>query len=455
MSADDRGSDPFAAPDATVLRPRPGAGRPGGTATPPPSLQPGTASQASPAASYQAPPPPPAAAAGLLQSGSGHGLNPLVAAAAPLLMLAGRLRTSRQAADVPGLRRQALEQIQRFEDRATRAQVPAELIVAARYALCATLDEAVLATPWGGQSQWSQQTLLVTLHGETWGGEKFFDMLARTWDQPARFIDLMELQYLCLAMGFAGRHQVQQDGPARLADIQGQLYRRIREYRGAREPALSLRWQGEQNRRNPLLRWVPWWVAAAASVLLVFAVFAVFQLRLGAMAAPVERQLAEIGLREFTSPVAVAPASGPTLKELLAAEESAGVLRVEVDGGVSRVTLLAQDLFESASVTVNPAYYEALRNVARALNTVGGRVLVTGHTDNQPLRSVRYRDNFELSRARAVAVIDILKLAIDNPARLEARGLGDTEPAYEPPSLPENRARNRRVEIWHVAGSGA
>jgi type VI secretion system protein ImpK len=368
-------------------------------------------------------------------------------------MLAGRLRNGRNASAVADLRRQVLEEIRSFEDRAARAQVPQDLIVAARYALCATLDEAVLATPWGSQSEWSQQTLLITLHGEAWGGEKFFEMLTRTWDQPARFIELMELQYLCLAMGFAGKYQVQADGQAHLADIQNQLYRRIRQHRGGTEPALSLRWQGEQNKRNPLLRWVPWWVAAAASVLLVFLVYAAYQLWLGSMAAPVERRLADIGMTQFLAPAPAPPARGPTLKELLAAEQASGVLRVDEDEGVARVTLLAPNLFGSASASVNADYYETLRNVARALNTVGGRVLVTGHTDDQRVRSMRYRDNFELSRARAVAVIDILKLAIDNPARLEPRGLGDTEPAYEPPSLPENRARNRRVEIWHVAGS--
>lgn len=446
MGTDDKGSDPFASPDATVLRPRPGAGRAG---APPPPLRP----QAAPPPAFTSAPPAPSSF-GTLLPGSGDGLGPLLAAAAPLLLLAGRLRTGRQAVDVAALRRQVLEEIRRFEGRAAAAQVPGDLVVAARYALCAALDEAVLSSPWGAQGAWSQQTLLVTLHGETWGGEKFFDMLVRTWDQPVRFIELMELQYLCLAMGFAGKYQVQQDGAARLADLQHQLYQRIRQHRGAPAQALSLRWQGEQQRRDPLLRSIPWWVAFAASLLLVFAVFAVFQLRLGTMAAPVEQRLAGIGVGEFTAPPPASPQAGPTLKQLLADEAAAGLLRVEEEGALSRVTLLSPDLFGSASATVNPDYYEPLRNVARALNAVGGRVLVTGHTDDQPVRSLRFRDNFELSRARAVAVIDILKLVIDNPARLEARGVGDTEPAFSPPSLPANRARNRRVEIWHVGGSG-
>ena len=62
---------------------------------------------------------------------------------------------------------------------------------------------AVLSTPWGNQSEWGQHPLLVALHREAWGGEKFFDMLDRTSKDPAKFIDLMELQYLALAFGFA------------------------------------------------------------------------------------------------------------------------------------------------------------------------------------------------------------------------------------------------------------
>ena len=133
----------------------------------------------------------------------GHGLNPLVQAASPLLLLAGQLRRHLAVGDVAGLRRHALDEIRRFEERRAAAGVPSEVVLAARYALCATLDEAVLSTPWGAQSEWAQQSLLVALHREAWGGEKFFDMLDRISPDPARHIDLLELQYLCLAVGFA------------------------------------------------------------------------------------------------------------------------------------------------------------------------------------------------------------------------------------------------------------
>jgi type VI secretion system protein ImpK len=87
------------------------------------------------------------------------------------------------------------------------------------------------------------------------------------------------------------------------------------------------------------------------------------------------------------------------------------------------------------------------------LNQVPGRVFIVGHTDDVPLRSLNFRDNYDLSRARAAEVIKLLSLAIDNAGRLEGSGMGDSEPRYKPQSLPENRARNRRVEIVHVSGS--
>ena len=81
-------------------------------------------------------------------------------------------------------------------------------------------------------------------------------------------------------------------------------------------------------------------------------------------------------------------------------------------------------------------------------------MLVDGHTDDQPLRSLRFRDNFELSRERALSVVKVLQTSLDNPARVQA-GRASVRPgrAYAPESDPANRARNRRVEIIHIGGT--
>jgi type VI secretion system protein ImpK len=79
--------------------------------------------------------------------------------------------------------------------------------------------------------------------------------------------------------------------------------------------------------------------------------------------------------------------------------------------------------------------------------------MVVGHTDDQPIRSLRYQDNFALSRERAVSVVTLLQKGIDNRARLTWNGAGSSDPRYRPESDPDNRARNRRVEIIHVRGT--
>ncbi|HEY1305487.1 MAG TPA: type IVB secretion system protein IcmH/DotU [Vicinamibacterales bacterium] len=440
--------DPFKPSDATVLRPRPGAGRRGGgDPLPPPSRPPGV---------------PPGGGAGYTEPIAastrdllGVGLNPLVQAASPLLMLAGQMRGTLSAPEVGDLRRHALEEIRRFEERARAGGVSGEVTRAARYALCASLDEAVLSTPWGAQSEWAQQTLLVALHREAWGGEKFFEMLERISQDPAQHIDLMELQYLCIALGFAGKYQVVDRGHARLADVQQDLYRKIRQHRGTAPADLSLRWTGLQDKRNPLIRYVPWWVVGAAALAILAIAFVSYYARLGRFSAPVEAALAGVGLEEFgvPHPVAAATPVGPTVKQLLAPEEAKGTMRVDEEGGKTTITLLATDLFASGSAAVNHAYDDTLRKVGEALEQVPGRVLVTGHTDDQALRSFRYRDNFELSRERALSVLSILKPALRDPGRLESTGYGSSQPKYQPESTPENRARNRRVEIIHVRES--
>ncbi|HEY6360415.1 MAG TPA: type IVB secretion system protein IcmH/DotU [Vicinamibacterales bacterium] len=435
--------DPFRPADATVLRPRPGAGRPGGGGVPPPTGSGGVP----PSPRWRSAFPGDAEPAGLESLGTG--LNPLVRAASGVLLLAGQLRRTLSVPDVAGLRRHALDEIHRFEERARSGGVANEAVLAARYALCATLDEAALSTPWGAQSEWAQQTLLVSLHREAWGGEKFFEMLDRISNDPERHIALMELQYLCLAVGFTGKYQVLDRGHARLADVRQAVYRRIHTHRGTAPAELSLRWRGLEDRRNPVIRYVPWWVVGAAALLIVAVTYAVYYARLGSAAAPVHAALAAVGLDTFDAPVKASTA-GPTLKQLLAPDEARGTVSVEDRDGRTLITLLAPNLFPSGSATLNPEVGPTVRRVAEAIDRVPGRVLVVGHTDDQPLRSLRYRDNFDLSRERAVSVVKVLQPAMGNPARVEWTGVGPSQPRFRPESDAQNRARNRRVEIVHV-----
>lgn len=399
----------------------------------------------------------PASAAETTQTGMGEllgdSLNPLVQAATPLLLLAVQLRHSAYAPDVVRLREQAEAQVRKFEARVREARCSPEAVMTARYVLCAALDEAVLNAPWGERSGWAQRTLLVTFHGEAYGGAKFFAILDRLCEDVPRHIDLLELLYLCLVMGFAGRYQIEADGTVRLSAIQDDLHRRIRSQRGSAPAQLSPQWQGVQDQRHRLLRWLPLWVVASAAACVVLAVFLLLHARLNALSAPISSELARIGLESAQVPDVRRPVPALRLGQLLAPEQRAGLLSVEdLDDGAARVRVNAAAMFASGGVEVDPAQQPLLGKVAAALDQLPGRVIVIGHTDDQPLRSLTYKDNFALSAARAQAVAQVLGDGLRDRARVEFSGAGDSQPLARPVGTAGNRARNRRVEILYQPG---
>jgi type VI secretion system protein ImpK len=79
-------------------------------------------------------------------------------------------------------------------------------------------------------------------------------------------------------------------------------------------------------------------------------------------------------------------------------------------------------------------------------------VLVTGHTDDQPIRTARFPSNWELSTERARSVVGLMAADMKDPARLRAEGLADSEPLV-PNDSAANRAKNRRVAIILRSGS--
>ena len=105
--------------------------------------------------------------------------------------------------------------------------------------------------------------------------------------------------------------------------------------------------------------------------------------------------------------------------------------------------------FSGACVTVKtPGDHRQVR--ALAVTPGAGRVIVVGHTDDQPIHSLTYKDNFALSAARARSVMQILGQGLDDAGRLESSGAGASQPIALPPNLPANRTRNRRVEIKYI-----
>jgi len=118
--------------------------------------------------------------------------------------------------------------------------------------------------------------------------------------------------------------------------------------------------------------------------------------------------------------------------------------------GATTVTVSDQVLFASGSATLKPESRSVLDNVARVLNRdyPNDLIRIEGHSDNEPIRKTKnlWKDNWELSRARADAVSRYLASKGISAGRIQTSGFADTRPVASNTSL-AGRAKNRRVEI--------
>ena len=382
------------------------------------------------------------------------GLNPLVASASVLLNAVPTIRRSLHHDDPSGLRANLLRAIAAFESRARAAGASAEHVLIGRYALCTVLDEAVAHMPWGASPEWVQRSLLVTLHREGFGGEKFFQLLEKAMEDTRRNIDLLELLYVCIALGFEGRYGVIEDGREQLVALRDRLHAAIRRERGEFEPDLSGHWRGVPRAARPLVRRLSAWIVLASVTLLLFVLYLAFALTLASRSDPVFHALAAIraeagGLPRVPPPVRP---TAPRLKPLLAAEILADQLEVDEDATSSHVIIHGDQFYEPGSADIKPELVPVIQRIAAAIDQVPGRVTVNGHTDNQPTRrSLRFPSNYELSLERARGVAMLLSQTLHHRA-IQAEGLADSQP-LAPNTTVAGRSRNRRVDI--TLGTGA
>lgn len=167
------------------------------------------------------------------------GPNPLVDAAWELLLQVSQLKLSAGREALPALNDRLSSAITAFEAHALHHGADPAQVMSARYVLCSSIDEAVTTTAWGSRSDWAKSSLLSRFHNETFGGEKFFQLLERLSHDPVKHVAMLELMYLCLSMGFEGKYRVMERGGTQLEVVRDALYRQITHVRGDRQPVTS------------------------------------------------------------------------------------------------------------------------------------------------------------------------------------------------------------------------
>ena len=140
------------------------------------------------------------------------------------------------------------------------------------------------------------------------------------------------------------------------------------------------------------------------------------------------------------------------LRMALKEEIDKGSVSIQAEGMKVIVHIMENASFDSGYADLRPEFMPVLEEIADLIDNNSGEVTVSGHTDNVPIRNDKFRSNWDLSTSRAVSVAhQLLRLASIDAERVIVTGHADTRPRASN-DTPEDRAKNRRVDISIVRG---
>ncbi len=398
--------------------------------------------------------------------GAGGSSNPLVAAAANLLILLGRLRSGVVEMQVQPLIEHVAREIDLFERNAYAAGIGQQDVMDGKYALCATADDIVQNLPGADKSVWLQYSMVARFFGERASGVVFFQRMDAAMKAPGQRFHLLELMLTCLSLGFEGQYRTAPNGSVDLARIRGAIYETLRRVTPRPDDDISVRWQAVPLGSKRRYGGIPVWVVAAVASAMVVALFATLSTLLAREGAAAQERI--LGMHRNTPPITIertepllgetviaareelAPTQPPQFDRIVSAlqqEIDAGRLEVESKGEYILVRLGDALTFRSGSAELENDIADLAAAIGRALNPEQGPLRVVGHTDSIPMSGRgRYKTNEDLSAARAETVGGILSEHFDDPARITTEGVGAIDP-IDTNDTAEGRARNRRVEV--------
>lgn len=379
-------------------------------------------------------------------------LNPLVEAAKPIFILSNTMQHTVSTLPLVKVLDRISLMIDEFAEKAEANGTPYETVQKAKYCLCTFVDELAVHADWADEN-WAQKSLLVSFYNETWGGERFFEMLENLKQQPEKNIDLLELMYFCLQFDYKGKYHVIPNGDLQIDKIKRELSGLFQKHDIHQVTLLPYQSDTKTVRSTSNRLVVPLWVIASLATVTVAISFFIMQRLLAGqfdatstvinnLKIPVpEQQYAQVKISRL--------ADDRFLADLIKRE----LISVSDQPDRSIITIKGDNLFESGSTQIQDSYSSVLEVIGQVLKSKEGQIIVSGYTDDRPIRSIAFPSNTHLSQKRADGVKEILtKYIPDDSTRIIAEGRGDTNPV-KPNNSEENRAKNRRVEITLLSTS--
>ncbi|TJW79911.1 MAG: DotU family type IV/VI secretion system protein, partial [Mesorhizobium sp.] len=169
--------------------------------------------------------------------------NPILAAAAPLLMLFGQLRLMAVERQAEQLAEHVAEAIEKFDRTMEKAGVAEEDARIAKFALCETADDLIGNLPWPRTDAWAQHSMLAQFFHVVPTGSGFFEALNTILAAPEAHYDLLELMHACLSLGFEGQYRGLAREDNNLERVRRDVYETLRYFRARADDDISPHWQ--------------------------------------------------------------------------------------------------------------------------------------------------------------------------------------------------------------------
>ncbi|ARA91954.1 MAG: DotU family type IV/VI secretion system protein [Bacteroidetes bacterium] len=208
---------------------------------------------------------------------------------APALALIVHLRGVADYGDPEALRTRVRELLDRAEREAQRLGIPADDIAHARFALVAFLDETILSSDWIYRDQWIARPLQLELYDRYDAGEAFFDRLETFLREPVRYGEVLEIYYLCMALGFKGQYQLHDQ--ARLRLLIEEARQALQKLPGFADVPLAPHGKPRGQVASRVRRTFPPWLLVGGAVVLGLLVYVVLHLIMGSASGDVLEQI--------------------------------------------------------------------------------------------------------------------------------------------------------------------
>jgi len=397
--------------------------------------------------------------------GAGGPKSPMLAAAANLLILFGRLRTQMVEMEAVPLMEYVTREIETFEDNLQKAGVDAHEAQVAKYLLCGTADDIVQNIPGTDRHLWVQYSMVARFFNRRTSGVGFFQEVEKALQSPAQRFQILELALTCLSLGFEGQYRSAPNGAVELARIRGLIYETLRRVTNRPDDDISPRWQPVILGGRRRFGGTPLWVTGSILGLGMLGAYFGLSMLINAEGNAVSQRLLAINPTSTVTLTRTAPftplvpaeekarlneASSGQLDRIragLKADLDSGLVMIDVRGDFIFIRVSNAALFPTGKAETKKEFNDLAARIVSTINGEPGPVYIFGYTDNVPMSGRgRFKNNHDLSVARAEAVQKVLTVGMTDPGRFIVEGKAEADPIADN-GTEEGRAQNRRVEV--------